>query len=1582
MQRPFRSIWLRYVGAILAVILAELVRLTLDPVLGSRYTFTLLYLPILLVAGSWGRGPALLATALGGFLSAYFMLPPRRSVWVESIDDQVGLLLYAVVGVGIAVLGGALREARRRAEGHAVEADRGRQQLRITLDSIRDAVVVTDSEGHVTALNPAAESLIGWPSPEAVGQPLPSLVRIVHEETRRPIDNPVLRSLRQGGDVAGALVNSSILIARDGSEHPIDESVSPILDSAGRIIGSVLVLRDIGERKRAEAEVRRAAEQARTILESITDGFCAFDRDWRYIYANRRAEILLGRTRQVMLGKSHWEVYPDTLGTELERNYRRAADENVAIVFEYFYAPHNCWYELHAYPSPEGLSVYFRDVTEPKRAAERERQLLEETATANAKFKAFFEQGPLFAGIMALDGTILEANRLCLEACGFSREEVIGRPFWECPWWSPSTTLAARVKAGSLQAAAGETFQAEMPYFVADGSERTVDLVILPIKDETGRVLFVAPTGTDITERKRAEEQLREQRELLRVTLASVSDAVITTDVEGRVTFLNVVAESLTGWQNDSALGRPLGEVFRVLHEETRQPVEDRATQVLREGETIGRANHSLLIARDGTERPIDESAAPIRDERGEVAGVVLIFRDVSARRAAERDLQRNEERLRLFVEHAPAAVAMLDREMRYLLVSSRWLADFELGETDLRGRSHYEVLPTMPEHWKAVHNRCLAGAVERAEEDSFLRPDGQEEWLRWEVRPWRDDRGEVGGIIIFSEIITKARRDRQIVQEQAETLSGILSATVDHIYVVDQAGRYRHVSAGGARVLGLESGEMIGKHWSELGLPAETMVPFDAQREQVLHAGQPARHEVRFHLPSGELSEFEYMIAPVAGEHFRPDEVVVISRNVTEHKVAERERLDLLKRLETQNAFTNAVLTQAPAAIIVADARTGRILMSNHEAHRIVQHEYAPGDVLNDDHEKTFVLDAFHADGSPYHPGEWPLERALGGETVVGEEIDLIRRDRSRLTIRANAGPVRVGEDLVAAVVAFHDITDRKADEQTARFLADASGMLSGLVDYESTLQKVAGMAVPTFADWAVVDMADTDGTARRLAVAHTDPSKVELAVALNRRYPPDPDAQYGSLNVLRTGRSEIVSDITDAMLEASANDEEHLRILRELGLRSYVSVPLSVRGETLGVLSFVSAESGRHYDEHDLAVAEDLASRAAIAIENARLYSELREADRRKDEFLATLAHELRNPLAPIRNTLHLMRQIDGKGPMEEDRAMAERQVVHLARLIDDLMDVARISRGKIDLHREIVGLATVVNQAVETARPQIDERRHHLTVSLPDEPIRLEGDPTRLEQILWNLLNNAAKYSDPGGEINLDVTRDGDDVVLQVRDTGIGIAPEMLPRVFEMFVQIGAHKGHAQGGLGIGLSLVRTLVELHGGSITVHSNGPGTGSTFTIRLPLLKEMPEGEASAPSRRRVSNITPPRRRILVVDDNSDAANSLARLLEKLYEQDVCVAHDGRQALALAAEFRPNIIVLDIGLPGMDGYEVARLLRKQPQFRDTLLVALTGWGQDSDLARSRAAGFNHHLVKPVNPDALVDLISKDGEREM
>ena len=366
------------------------------------------------------------------------------------------------------------------------------------------------------------------------------------------------------------------------------------------------------------------------------------------------------------------------------------------------------------------------------------------------------------------------------------------------------------------------------------------------------------------------------------------------------------------------------------------------------------------------------------------------------------------------------------------------------------------------------------------------------------------------------------------------------------------------------------------------------------------------------------------------------------------------------------------------------------------------------------------------------------------------------------------------------------------------------------------------------------------------------------------------------------------------------------------------------------------------------------------------------LREENRRKDEFLAMLAHELRNPLAPIQNAVAVLQHIDSDDErLIFARGIVGRQVNHLSRLVDDLLDVSRITLGKVKLQKERIDLAAIVARAVETSRPAIEARRHHLTLSLPSQPVPLEADPTRLAQVIGNLLLNAAKYTEEGGKIVLSAEKTESEVVMRVRDTGMGISAELLPRVFDLFIQGDRSLARAEGGLGIGLSLVRRLVEMHGGAVNAYSDGLGQGSEFVVRLPAAEASSNGEPHLKIDGRPNRSA--RRRILIVEDNIDGAESLAMLLD-LMGHHVYVAYTGPEALETAKMVNPQFVLLDIGLPGMSGYDVARQLREQPAFAATKLIAMTGYGQEEDRQHSREAGFNHHLVKPVDPQLLLGLL--------
>jgi PAS domain S-box-containing protein len=798
-----------------------------------------------------------------------------------------------------------------------------------------------------------------------------------------------------------------------------------------------------------------------------------------------------------------------------------------------------------------------------------------------------------------------------------------------------------------------------------------------------------------LAERLQAAEIIRRERERYRVTLASIGDAVIATDADGKVRFMNGVAESLAGWSLAEAVGRPLPEVFHIIHEHTREPVENPVQRVLREGAVVGLANHTVLIDRGGTERPIDDSAAPIRDGMAEPAGAVLVFRDVSERKRA----QETQARLAAIVESSDDAIISKD----------------------------------------------LNGTI-----------------LSW--------------------------------------------------------------NAGAKRLFGYAPGEAVGRSIT-LIIPPERL---DEERDILarLRRGQRIEHfeTVRVH-KDGRRLDISLTISPICNDEGRVVGASKIARDITERKRAEGELRKQTERLRLLWEAASVLLTtEEPDAMM-------RGLFAKLAPH--------------------FGLDTYF-NFMVNEAGD-----ALGLESCLG-----IAEEAARSIRRLEFG------------------------------------------------QAVCG------------------------AVAQT-------------RQP-----------------------ITATYIQQS--DDPRVQLVKGFGIRVYACNPLLAGDRLLGTLSFASRTRDT-FEPDELEFLRTICRYITVAYERLGLVRELREADRKKDDFIALLAHELRNPLAPIRNGLQVLRLSGGDAEAAaQARSMMDRQLSHMVRLIDDLLDISRINRNKMELRRSRVRLGDVVVSALETARPLIDEAGHELRVTLPGRPVFLDADLTRLAQVFSNLLTNSAKYTEQGGHIWLTADRRGGEVIVSVRDTGIGIPRGSLENIFDMFSQVDRSIERSTGGLGIGLALVKGLVEMHGGQVRAESEGEGKGSTFTVTLPAAVDQ---AAPAPSTT-ANSLAAASRRILVVDDNRDGADSLATML-KLMGNEVRTAHDGVAAVEVAGQFRPEVILMDVGMPKLNGLEAALRIRAQAWGRDLTIIALTGWGQENDRERSREAGCDGHLVKPVNlPDLeklLVDL---------
>jgi PAS domain S-box-containing protein len=809
----------------------------------------------------------------------------------------------------------------------------------------------------------------------------------------------------------------------------------------------------------------------------------------------------------------------------------------------------------------------------------------------------------------------------------------------------------------------------------AAATDHTYFLALLAALTSTviGLGLVAAVFWTVQNSREKAEAAaavLFAQHARMQVTLASIGDGVIVCDHECKVTFLNPVSESLTGWSDSEAAGKALSTVFNIVSEENGEHVENPAARALREGRIVGLANHTLLISRQGTKIPIDDSASPIRDAQRNVSGVVLVFRDVTQRRNEERLLYEAAEFTRSIVDTLGELVVVLDHDMQVLHVNRAFSTTFQISDDRVMGRSIYQI------------------------------DEGQ-----WDVPSIRD----------------------------------LLDNT--------------------------------------------------------LNAASPAMHiEIERQLNRVGRKSLRLTASRFAAGSERNEAVLLVISDVTEERVLEEEsrRQDRHMRWFLEQIKDYAIFTMD------ADCRA---TSWNQGVKQVLGFE--EGEFIGHDIRKLIFTPEAQAAGTP--------------ET----EFSLAALDQ------------RASDDRWMM---------RKGGE-----IFWASGITTSIRDQHDQL----------------------------------------------------------------IGYSKVMRDLT-----SSKEAQEGLA---------------------------------------------DLATRLA-------------EVDRRKDEFLATLAHELRNPLAPIKNAVQLMGLMKLDPETDELRQMMARQLEQLVRLIDDLLDVSRISRGKISLRNEVVELAAVVTAAVEASATFIKESGQHLTVSFPEEtPIYVRGDPSRLTQVISNLLNNSAKYSDCGCRIELQATLEDQVAVIRVRDNGIGIAPELLQTIFQMFTQVDDTLERGSPGLGIGLTLVKTLVELHDGTVVAQSNGVGTGSVFTVRLPavLSPEMPVASLA----RQPSVSTARSFKVLVVEDMRALRVIMSRLLTRL-GHEVEFAEDGTLALQKLDSFHPDVVFSDIAMPGMTGYELARRIRQRPDCSGICLVALTGFGQSADRDRALEAGFDEHMVKPVDIALLQILFDK------
>jgi PAS domain S-box-containing protein len=680
------------------------------------------------------------------------------------------------------------------------------------------------------------------------------------------------------------------------------------------------------------------------------------------------------------------------------------------------------------------------------------------------------------------------------------------------------------------------------------------------------------------------------------------------------------------------------------------------------------------------------------------------------------------------------------------------------------------------------------------------------------------------------------------------------------------------------------------------------------------------------------------------------------VQRDITDQKAA-------MERLRLSEERLQA-LVQASAQVVWIADRDGRLewIASSWTEATGQTHKQAKG---------FGWLDRIHDDDRRDSAARW--RESVESRKIFDCVVRVRMADESYRWCHFRAAPV-LNEDASVRewIGATNDVDAERqqeatlaADQVRAKFIAEANDLFVRSLDYEETLRSLARLAVPRLADWCAVDMVEPNGTLRRLAVEHVDPTKRDLAFRIQEQYPSDPNSPRGVANVIRTGRTDFMADIPAELIDAAARSPEHLALIRQLDLRSYISTPIRIRDEVAGVLTLVNSGASRRFTPRDVELAEALALRAGHAIENARLYQQAVEANRAKDDFLATLSHELRTPLTAILGWSNLLRLSNyDRQTMQTAVETIERSAKSQAAIIDDLLDVSRIVTGKFQIKPEVTDIVPILRSVADSSRPAADGKRVDVSVRSP-ESLVARADPNRLQQMTWNLLSNAIKFSNEGGRVVISADRSEDEVIITVADEGAGIAPEILPRVFDRFWQADSSSNRAHGGLGLGLAIVKHLAEMHGGSVHAYSDGVGKGATFTITLPV------GDVTRNPELGESTVRMPAKRVLLVDDDAGARVVVARMLEH-FGARVTESSSASDALDRLRDRRYDLVLTDLAMPDRDGYWLLQTVRElHPEIP---IAAITALGvRDDELAK---AGFDAFVRKPVEPAKLAELLKK------
>ncbi len=1342
----------------------------------------------------------------------------------------------------------------------SVTLQASKEQLAVTLSSIGDAVIATDTTGRVTLLNPIAEQLTGWSQVEAANRPIAEVFHIINKETRQAAVIPVQDTLSLG--TIHGLANHTVLITRLGSESDIADSCAPIRNREGQVIGAVLVFRDVTEEYAIQQALRDSQSLVQAILNTVEDGIITFQASDGVVQTvNPAATRMFGYSAPDLIGQNLTLVIPshDPSQSESSLQTYSACDEDrdSGIGREVVGRRHDGSLfplEIAVSDMSQRGQRYFtgslRDLTARKRA---EAALLEAGALQSAIFNS-----ANFSSIATDEKGVIQIFNVGAERMlGYTAAEVMNK-ITPADISDPQEVIA-RATALSLELDTEITpgFEAlvfkasrgiediyELTYIRKDGSRFPAVVSVTALRDAAGAIIGYLLIGTDNTARKKAETALLEAGALQSAIFNSANFSSIATDEKGVIQIFNVGAERMLGYAAAEVMNKitpaDISDPQEVIARATALSLE-LGTEITPGFEAlVFKASRGIediyeltYIRKDGTRFPAVVSVTALRDAAGVIIGYLLIGTDNTARKRAE--------------------AALLE-----------------------------------------------AGALQSAIFNSAN----------------------------FSSIATDEKGVIQIFNVGAERMLGYTAAEVMSKITPADISDPQEVIAR-ASALSLELGTEI--------TPGFEALVFKASR------GIEDIYELTYIRKDG--TRFPAVVSVTALRDASGGIIgyLLIGTDNTARKQAEEALLEA-------GALQSAIFNSANFSSIATDEKgviqifnVGAECMLGYTAAEVMN-KITPADI-SDPQEVIARAKALSSElSTPITPGFEALvfKASRGIEDIY--ELTYIRKDGTRFPALVSVTALRNAQDgIIGYLLIGTDNTARKQVEGE-RMLLDQR--VRDQQFYTRSLIEANIDALMTTDPRGIIS--DVNKQMEALTGATRD----ELIGAPFKDYFTNPErAEAGINRVLAEGK------VTDYELTARSRD---------------------------GRETVVSYNATTFYDRERklqgvFAAARDVTERSRFEVQMRDQAAKLSDLHHRKDEFLAMLSHELRSPLAPIANAIQLLglQKASESLIQQQARGIIERQMGQLQHLVDDLLEMSRITTGRVLLRKQRVAVDGIVSCAIETVRPLIEQRGHEITISLPSEPIWLNADAARLEQVVVNLLTNAAKYTEEGGQIWLTVQQEGDECVMRVRDTGVGITPELLPCVFDLFTQAERSLDRSQGGLGIGLALVQRLTDLHGGTVEA-SSVLGQGSEFIVRLPIMIDETrlKGEATECGTSQSESESPltTSLRVLVVDDNVDTVLSFSMLLQAS-GHEVRTAHDGLSAVQAALDYLPDVMLLDIGLPGLNGYEVAKQVRQLPQLRDVVLVALTGYGQESDRTTSIEAGFNHHMVKPASFQQIKQILA-------